>query len=338
MDGIMNDIFTPDMFSTVALTAAINEQPFLPGRIGELKIFAEAGVPTTSIVVEKQAGALSLVPNVPRGGPGATSKDDKRSGIPIILPHLKESDSLYADSVQGVRAFGQTSQLKTIQNARDEKLVKLARNLDFTLEYHRLGAIQGKVLDADGVTVLLDAFTAFGVGEPAEIAFDLTAASPASGAVRRKCAGVVRAIAAALGAQPFTGVYALCGDTFFDDLIANKEVRETYLNQQEAKELRGGYVYDSVTYGGITFENYRGYGAVAVHTDKCRFVPLGVPDLFITRFGPADYMDTVNTTGLPRYAQAEPLKMNRGLELEAQSNPISLCTRPLVLQRGKRGA
>ena len=31
---------------------------------------------------------------------------------------------------------------------------------------------------------------------------------------------------------------------------------------------------------------------------------------------------------LPIYARAEPLPMDKGVRLEAQSNPLSICTRP----------
>ncbi|MCB1718608.1 MAG: major capsid protein, partial [Candidatus Competibacteraceae bacterium] len=62
--------------------------------------------------------------------------------------------------------------------------------------------------------------------------------------------------------------------------------------------------------------------------DEAYVVPRNVPGLFITRFAPADYMETVNTMGLPIYSKSEPMKMNRGIEMEAQSNPIHLCTRP----------
>ena len=62
-------------------------------------------------------------------------------------------------------------------------------------------------------------------------------------------------------------------------------------------------------------------------------VPDGVPGLVITRFAPADYNETVNTIGLPYYARSEPKKMNKGWDLEAQSNPINICTRPASLIR-----
>ena len=62
--------------------------------------------------------------------------------------------------------------------------------------------------------------------------------------------------------------------------------------------------------------------------DRAFAVPEGVPDLFITRFAPGDYMETVNTNGLPYYASQEIMKHSKGVEMEAQSNPINLCTRP----------
>lgn len=334
MSDVIADVFAPDLFTTTSLTAAINLQPYLPGRIGQMGLFSEQGVSTTSVVVELQDGTLTVIPAGARGGPGATGKDDKRRGVTITAPHLKQSDALYADSVQGVRVFGSPNQLQSVTQKRDEKLAKMGRNLEFTLEYHRLGAIQGKVLDADGVTVLLNAFTAFGVAEPGEVDFDLDNADPASGVVRKACAGIVRSMSAALGAQPFTGVHALCGDTFWDQLIAHREVRETY-QAQNAAQMREGTAYQTLSYGGIDFENYRGYGAVEIAATKCRFVAKGVPDLFQTYYAPADYMETVNTIGLPKYSKSEPMKMGRGMELEAQSNPINVCTRPGTLLRAK---
>ena len=54
-------------------------------------------------------------------------------------------------------------------------------------------------------------------------------------------------------------------------------------------------------------------------------------ELLITRFGPADYMETVNTMGLPYYASQVPMDHHKGVNLEAQSNPLNLCTRPRAI-------
>lgn len=332
------DVFNPDFFTMRALTASINELPFVPARIGEMGLFTEKPVASTLIAVEKKKGILTLVPTAERGAQGQTRKDEKRTAVALEIPHIPKTDTLLADSILGVRQMGSTDRLITVKDAIDEKLTAIQRDLEFTLEFHRMGAIQGKVYDADGVTVLLDCFTAFGEAEPAEIDFDLDNASPASGALRKKCNQVVRQITAALGNQPFSGVWAPCGDNFWDDLTSHPEVRATYLNQQAASELRDkvGNVYEQFHFAGITFENYRGSGTVAIGTDKCRFVPVGVPELFQAAFAPANHVDAVNKPGLPFYATSEPLPHGAGAELKGQTNPLHLCTRPSVLQRAKR--
>lgn len=323
--------FTPDLFTTTALTASILKMPFVPGLLGSMGLFEEDGVPSTSVVIERLNGTLSLVPTTKRGAQGNTQADDKRAGIIIAAPHLQVNDTLMADSVQGVREFGTEDQTRAVEAARDAKLAKSATNLDLTLEYHRLGAIQGIVLDADGSTTILNTFTAFGIAAPTEIDFDLDNPTPASGALRTVCGTVWRGVTDALGAMPFTGITSLCGNTFFDQLVAHPEARASYLNQQEASDLRTNKTYRSFNFGDIEFINYRGSGAVAIGATKAKFIPRGVPGLFITRFSPADYIEAVNTIGLPRYAKAEPMKFGKGIEIESQTNPINLCTMPEVL-------
>jgi hypothetical protein len=62
-------------------------------------------------------------------------------------------------------------------------------------------------------------------------------------------------------------------------------------------------------------------------------VSLVTPELLITRFAPADYIETVNTLGLPYYAKQEIMPFGKGVALEAQSNPIHLPTRPAAIVR-----
>src|SRR5436305_12673178 len=154
-----------------------------------------------------------------------------------------------------------------------------------------------------------DAFSTISLTPALEVAFDLANASAASGAVRKKCTGVIRARQrAAQGVWlPSTQVVGLCGDAFFDDLIANKEVRETYLNWQDAQALRGsGNGWDmQFAYGGIRWVNYRGSddaSSVAIPTDKVKFFPLGAPGVFQTAWAPHDSFDFVNTLGKKLYA------------------------------------
>lgn len=335
----MLDIFGQNAFSVLSLTDAINKVPFTPGRAGQVVDWAERGVSTLSIAIEEKEGALQLINPTPRGGPGETRGKDKRTVRQLTVPHYQIDDTIMADEVQGVRAFGQESAVQTVFGLVNDRMAEHVReSFDPTLEYQRIGALKGVILNGDGST-LYNLFTEFSVSPPSTVDFSFSPTS-SDGGIRTKCTGVIRTIANALGAQMFTGVHAFCGDEFWDDLIASKEVRETYLNQQEARELRGGVAWDSLSYGGVLFENYRGSvgGSPFINEDECRFFPVGVPGLFRTVYAPADYIETVNTMGLPRYAKQIRMPNDKGIEIEMQSNALSYCTRPAVLIRGTNGS
>jgi hypothetical protein len=70
---------------------------------------------------------------------------------------------------------------------------------------------------------------------------------------------------------------------------------------------------------------------------KAYLFPVGVPGLFQQYNAPADFVETANTIGLPRYAkQAVDQQFARWVMLHVQSNPLPICTRPRVLIKGKR--
>lgn len=332
------DVFNQDAFNTVSLTDAINNVPFVPGRAGELAGWEEEGITTTSILLDEQNGELVLINPTPRGGPGQTGKEPSRKARSLIVPHYQYDDFIQADSVQNVRAFGQTNVLEVLQDRVNSRLEQHVRwKLDPTLEHQRIGAIKGVILNANGST-LYDLFTEFGVSQEAEIDFDLDNATPASGALRKVCTQVVRKVATNLGGVGFQRIHALASDSFWDDLIAHPEVRETYKNQAEAQQLRGNAAYEVLDFGGIRFENYRGaVGSTPfIAADKAHFFPVGVPGLWRTIYAPADYEETVNTVGLPRYAKQYSSPNGKGRNLESQMNAINYCTRPKVLIKGKR--
>jgi len=344
--GTMLDVFqTNNAFNMTSLTMAINKEPFVPGRAGQLINWNPSGVTTLTMMIEERNGVLTIINPSPRGGVGDTVDKEKRVIRPIMIPHYQRNDGVYADEVQGIREFGQEQSVETLQNVIQARLAKHARDFDLTLEYQRVGALKGVILNGD-TTTLLDLFTLFGVTQEAEVDFDLDNATPASGALRKVCAGVTRKIADNMGGEAFFGVHAICGDAFFDDLLGHVEVRASYLGYDMAAVLRNGYVYPNneqkvygaFEFGGIVWENYKGTvnGSKIVDTDKCHIFPMGAPDLFQTKFGPADYMETVNTVGLPRYAKQFLMPNDKGVNLEMQSNMISFCTRPKTLMKGKR--
>jgi hypothetical protein len=346
----MLDIFNGDAFSIVRLTQAINELKFVPGRLGQLGLFETDNLDTTTISVERQGDLLVIVPPSERGAPGSTLEPEpSRSLRALTIPHFEINDYINADSVQNVRAFGSVSQLETVVSKVVKRQMIHVNSFAATEEHSRMGAIKGVVTYADGTS--LNLFTEFGVAAPSDIDFDLDNASPAEGALRRKCAGVTRMLTTALGNIPFTGIHALCGDAFFDDLLAHKEVRETYKGWSEAQILRESYIgpnrlsYGIFEFGGIVFENYRGAiipnakdksPQTFIGTNDCHLFPLGVPGLFKTAYAPADYEETVNTVAERLYSKQYPSMNGKGRHLDVQMNALQYCSRPQVLIKGVR--
>lgn len=333
------DVFNGDGFNCASLTDSINAVPFVPGRAGQVIAWEEDGVPTTSILLEEEGGELKLLNPTPRGGPGETSKSAGGKVRSLVVPHYQHDDTILADSVQGVRAFGTANVLEALQDRVQKKLEQHVRwKLDPTLEYQRVGAVKGIILNADG-SPLYDLFAEFGVSQSTEIDFDLDAATPAAGALRNKCDDVDRLIAEALGGIPYAGVHAFCGEAFWKDLIAHPEVREVYLaSQTMAMALLNPMAYKTIKVGNITFEEYRGKNGTTpfIATDKVHAFPVGVPGLWRTIYAPADYEETVNTPGLPRYSKQYSMPNGKGRHLESQMNAINYCVRPKSLIRGKR--
>jgi len=318
-------IFEDDAFSVSSLTAAINEQEYLPGRISSLGLFREEGISTLTVQIEKDGDTLALVPSGERGTSGLVVGGTKRTLIPFNTVHLPERFTIKADEIQGIRAFGTRSELQAVQDVVNKRLAKARRQLDATHEFQRMGALNGQVLDADGKTVLLDIYKSFGVNRQ-RLPMGLN--SPDT-ELRVKCGEALDMQEEALGSVTSTGSRALCGKNFWNKLIVHKSVKETYLNTMQAASLRGD-ARESFEFGGIVWERYRGKvaGVAFVHDDKALLIPEGVPDLYISSFAPADYMETVNTQGIPYYSKIEPLPFNKGVAGEAQSNPLHLCTRP----------
>ena len=318
-------IFTDDVFSVSSLTAAINEQEYLPGRISSLGLFQEEGITTLTVQIEKDGNTLALVPSGERGTSGLVVGGSKRQMIPFNTVHLPQRFTIKADEIQGIRAFGTSTELQAVQGVVNARLLKAKRQLDATHEFQRMGALNGLILDADGSTILMNIYQAFGV-EQQVLPMGL---NDSATKIRVKCAEALDMQEDELGNVTSSGSRAFCGKNFWNKLITHKSVEETFLNTIQAAELRGD-ARESFELGGIVWERYRGRiaGVSFIHDDQALLIPEGVPNLYISCFAPADYMETANTQGLPYYSKLEPLPFNKGMDGEAQSNPLHLCTRP----------
>lgn len=333
------DIFNDDAFSLASMTRGVEKMPTVPTYLGSLGLFESEGVTTNIASIEQIGQTLSLIKTSPRGTQPGMGTTDKRTMRNFNIPRIADSDQLFAAEIQGIRAFGTESELETIVKKVADKQAKMLRKIALTLEYHRLGAMQGILLDSDGST-LYDYFAEFGISQPAEVDFDLDNAAPARGALMAKVKAVKRTIIRALGmAAPGIRIKALCGDTFFDQFVSHSEVEKSYLNWSDAASLRAGEVFSEFRWGEIDWVNYQGTDdgtTVAIGSDKVKFVVQGVPGLFRRINGPGETFETVNTEGRDIYSLlVRDNDRNMWVQPEVYAYPLHICTRPEVLLRGR---
>jgi hypothetical protein len=328
----MLDIFNNSAFSTVELTDAINVVPNTFGRLQQMNLFPARGVRTTIVALERKNGVLNLLPTGQRGAPATKGAVGKRDLRHFAINHIAHEDTVLADDVQGVRAFGSENQVMAVQDLVNEKLAVMASKHDITLEFQRWGALKGILLDADGST-LLNMFTEFGISQESQNFLLTTGTTDVAAKVR----ALKRYMELNSQGQMYSGIHVFCSSGWFESFIQHPEVEKFYLNFMNAKTLdndyRSGFVFQGVTFeeqnGSATDEagNVRNF----VPANEAIAFPVGAPGLFSTYFAPADFMETVNTPGLPRYAKQERMKFDRGVELHTQSNPLPLCNRPHLL-------
>lgn len=317
------DVFNGDAFHMTELTAAINRMPFAPTRLGSMGLFVEQGIETLTLAIEAQEGVLTLVPTKARGAPGTVKTEPRRNVRNFSTVHLPQTVSVWADEVIGLRAFGKQTDTELAMSKLARKMAIAKRDLDLTHEWQRMGALKGIVYDSNGSSVIYNYFTEFGLSQQTH---DMVLDSDTT-KVAVKINEFKRKMEDKLGGLMPSGVTVLCSPEFFDAFISHPAVVETYKYQQGAvlrTDRRDGFEF-----GGCWWEEYRGLSATAfIAANKAYAVPTGVPDQFMSYYSPAPYMETVGTTGLPFYAKKQMLDFDKGLDVEVQSNPLHMNTRP----------
>ncbi|WP_416739232.1 major capsid protein [Pseudomonas sp. NFX71] len=322
-----------DMFSVANLTAAVNKLPAIPGKVGAMGLFDEKGVTSTSVVIDEREGRLVLVPNTSRNDDPAPLKGSKRKRRTFETLHLPINRPLLPSQLQGIAAFGQESATAPMATVINDNLQELKNSIEATREFQRIGALRGKLLDADG-EIMFDLYKEFEVSQKKFT----VALSTAGTNVRKACLDAKRYSESKLNGVMVTGFRALCGPDWFDALIDHEKVKAAFANYQEAQDRLGGDMRTGFTFGGIEFIEYD------VTVSGQRFIPADIAQVFPMARGvfrmfnaPANYNETVNTLGQPFYSKAEPRKMGKGWDLEAQANPLAMCLFPEALIELKAG-
>ena len=336
------DVFTDDAFSVAEMREAVDDMVYIPNELNRLGIFTPDPIRTTTVMIGRSTESLSLVPLTERGSPRTRLERDARSLRAVPTFALRQEDRIHGDSLQNIAPEGipYDAALGRAIEEVDKRQRKMMRKLELTREYHRMAAIQGYVLDADG-SVVMDVYDEFGLVRPAAVLID---PSLIEGELRKQIyANVTRPLTATLnlsGRNAPGRLVVLCGDTFYDNLITAKEIRETYLNTQQAADLRNGFQpYDSFTYAGITWMNYRGTNdgtTIAIPDDEAIVIPLGVEDMFVEFRAPGEGFNNANQPGKEFYSVVSPdyrPNIFEWVDVFLDTYPLYICLVPEGLMR-----
>lgn len=321
------DIFQDDAFSVTSLSSTITDIPDVPTKLGDKGLFQEEGISTTSFMIERQGSSIKLLPTAPRGGVREPVALGPRKLIPLHALHIPASWSVMADEVQGIRAYGSETEVEQASTLVLRKLGVVRASMDLTHEHMRVGALKGQVLDADG-SLLLDVYDAFGMTQQTQF-WNIAAA--ANGDPKASIIALKAMIRAKMGGRSFGRIRVICSLGFFTALVQNSKMIKAWELWNQGAYLRTDQVNGGdFDFAGVIFEVYDGGTSAGdfIPDGIAYAYPEGVPGMFQSKFAPADYMETVNTQGLPFYAKQEPMPFNKGIIGEAQSNPIHFNSLP----------
>ena len=335
----MVDPFNPTGYDLVSLEETIIRDEHVPTRIGDMGLFEEKSISTTTFGVESKEGALSLVEFSPRGAP--IDRDSRRSRRmhKFDVPRIAKGTEVYADEVQNQRAFGDEVAMQNVQELWDERVSEVNRDIEVTVEYGRMTAMKNQLRDADG-TVYYDYYNEFGITNPGVTAYPLSGATPN---FRSALADVQRGIEDSAGSTLIGDIHCFIGKDVMDSMVDNAEIKEAYDRWQDGRQHRDRYARRSFEFAGVMFEEFRakvpqpdGTLVDFIADDEMLFFPVGVPGMFKTIYAPAEYFDTVNKPGQPRYVRPN-LKDSddRVMVMDVMSHALSINLRPELIRFGQ---
>lgn len=331
------DIFNAPQFSVTSLSGMIEKIPYVPTLLGSMGLFEPMPVRTRNVMVERREGRLQLIQSSADGAPPDVLESDDRDLVIMRTPRLAKRFTLYAYELDGIRAFGSESELIQVQAEYQRRAARIKADMAATHEHHRLGALQGVLMDADGTSVIRDYFEEFEIDRPAPVTFDFRRTSTG---LRMRLARFAREYIRGSGGAiaEGTAIHALIGDDAYDALISHPEVERLYLNWSAAADLAERKIFDSFKFGGIVWHNYRGsddQATIGVPTNGVRFFPVGANGVFKKAMAPLETLDYLGTPGQDLYLMNIPdRERSMWTKGEEYSYPLYMCQRPDLLRSG----
>lgn len=339
------DIFkgTAGGFDLISLNGTVDKVDYRPNYLSQF--FTKKPTTSRTFWVDRRSQSLDLVPTSPIGSAPVERVVDPRDMVNLTAVRLAKGRTLTAAEVFNLRAFGSEDQTASLMAMYDQYRQAVRADIEATLELHRLGALQGRLIDTDG-RQLFNYFTEFNAAEAATLGWNLTSATFDVRDAASKLKRVLLRKAKGLFGQS-AEVVILCGDDWFDALLANAKLQATYLNisAQESANLRTNGAFEEFTgIPGIRFVNYRGTDdnqEIAIKTGEA-FAFVAGTDSLVHAVTPTPEFMIPGMGGMGREFYAMNLRDQSGrdawVRYEEYAYPLMYNKRPEATQRLRLGA
>jgi hypothetical protein len=273
-----------------------------------------------------------------------TIKRVQRDVLPMVIPHFPVDDAITPNDVDGQVDWDSLLQggngILAVDKVRAEKMMTIRKAHALTLEFARAQMLRDGTVYAPNGTVVTNFYTEFGLTRQT-IFMDLASATDNPiGKFEDVFASIQDGVSTG---QVITDVLVLCSPSFFNALITNAFVFESYqyFQQPQGPRLLNGRLtatgtldarYRTFEYAGMTFVEVRGSvnGTPYVADGQAYAFPRGT-DSFRTYFAPANRFNSVNKTAQESYYFEYLNEKDDIIELMTETNFMNALLRPQIV-------
>jgi len=329
------DALRSDVFSLRSIIDYIDKKPYITQNVSLWLNWMAKGEYLPVAMIEFREGTLSLIPEAPRGAKGDSNDRADRSAVPVVIPHYPQTDTLLAESVRGVRAFGSELE-QAFEVERNSILDSQHKRHLLRWEYSKVSAIKGLVYEtnAAGVSIVkVNWFDKFGVVQH-EVDIDL------DDATTDVVAETIDAKALSedeLGEFDATEYVLICGRDFFKKYVNHPTQKAAWQRFNEGSFLRGDNRKGFPIANDVTVVEY-GRGKIGgqwlIEPDEAYLCPVA-DDMYQTRYAPGTGISTLGEMGQPEYFSTKLLDHDEGVEMKASTSILSYVQRPRAVIKFK---
>jgi len=252
----------------------------------------------TSILFDINSTQTTLLPASERGSRGSTyGKDDNVETRALPLGYFKHSDTVTQEDILSVRMPGTADGLTSVDVAVADKLAKMRRQSDQTMEYLKLkAAAEGKCVSPDGV-VYADMFSEFGIVRDS-VALDTATSTTDLATKLREIKRLVRARLKNGGF--FGGIDMYLAPDLYDAFVSHPSIKDAYKYFRATVNPQRDDITDEFVTNGFRIRSLDGSFKLPTGSteqlvaDGTGFIVPRVEGLFRGYYGPSSKLSTTH--------------------------------------------